>query len=90
MANFYGFSHQQLMEMQADTFHQYWLAITAIEAQDMLKQMQIADYPHLKKEDRKKVYNSIHKQAYPVKPSKEGKMLTSEDIANFLNGAING
>ena len=77
--------------MRADVFHQYWLAITVVEAQDMLKQMQISDYPHLKKEDRKRVYSSIQKQAYPIIEERaEEKLLTSEDIASFLQGAMNG
>lgn len=44
----------------------YWKAINVIEARERLVDMNIADYPKMKNEGRKKFYRQMRKQAYPI------------------------
>lgn len=41
------------------------MAITAIEAQRVLVDMKVADYPRMTKDGRSQLHKDIHKQAYP-------------------------
>lgn len=49
----------------------------------MLLNLRIADFPHLKKEDRKKLHKEIHKSAFP-KTHEEGKVLAFEEVARII------
>ncbi len=44
---------------------EYYEAITVIEAQDNLVQMNIMDYPRMKKDGRSKLYRHMRKLAQP-------------------------
>lgn len=67
-------------------FDQYWLAITKIEAEEMLMKLTIADYPHLKPTRRKELYNRL--KGYQGNGD-TGNLMTPADIARAI-GAING
>jgi len=68
--------------MPISKFLSYNEAITVIEAQEMLLQMQISDYPHNKGDARRSFHKKIFNLAYPN--NKESKILKSEDIALLL------
>lgn len=42
-----------------------WLAITQIEAQNLLSELMVADWPNMKKEARKKRHKELAKAAWP-------------------------
>lgn len=69
--------------MDADVVEAYWKAIDVIEAQEMLKALQVSDYPYLKKEGRKRLYKSMHNKAYPNE-NVNAKILTTEQVDKFL------
>jgi len=50
---------------------EYYNAITVIEAQQRLVEMNIADYPRMKSHDRKNFYNRIKKAAHPEEMQKK-------------------
>ncbi len=54
-----------------------------IEAQEMLKAMQIADFPHTQKSKREKIHRDLHKKAYPKTYSKP---VSTEDLARIIFG----
>lgn len=58
-----------------------WLAITQIEAQEMIKEFQIADYPNLKVKDKTRIYKDIHKLAYPDNAEK---VMDARTVAGIL------
>lgn len=89
MARFYSFSHKDMMDMDLDTFHSYWLMIDRLEPQEMLVDMSVGDYANMKKEDRKKYHKDIHKKAYPLESSKV-KLLTTEEAFKALGKMLNG
>jgi hypothetical protein len=74
-------SRQEALEMLACEFESLWLAITQIEAQEMIKEFQIADYPHLKAKDKSRVYKDIHKLAYPDNVEK---VMDAKTVASIL------
>ena len=61
-----------------------WLAITQIEAQEILSKLSVADWPNMKKEARAKRHRDLFKMAYPEKNSK--KAITPNDLARILGG----
>ena len=87
MLRFYnGFTPEHLDEMTVLDFNQYWKAIEYIEAQEMLVAITAEDYPHLKPNRRKEIYNKL-KNA--VRGSKTGNLTSPEEIAKAI-GAISG
>jgi hypothetical protein len=87
MLRFYnGLTPRELDEMSVIEFDQYWLAITKIEAQEMLLEFTVADYPHLKPNRRREVYNKLKKlQDNGQAPG----LMTPKDIAKAI-GALSG
>ncbi len=75
--------------MDWDTQESLWLAITQIEAQDVLINLTIAQYPWLKKEQQKKIHREMHRKAYP-KTHERVENLTTRQLAERLKQALNG
>jgi hypothetical protein len=55
-----------------------------IEAQEMLKQMSVASYPHMTKDQRGKLHKKLHKDAYPRTHS-DKPAIGPQDLAKILN-----
>tara|TARA_S200002703_G_scaffold48346_1_gene41767 strand:+ start:4908 stop:5165 length:258 start_codon:yes stop_codon:yes gene_type:complete len=85
MTRFYKIDSNQLDNMPVDEFQVYWEQITKLEAQEMLIQMTIADYPALKGHQRTNLYNKVKSHA----SDESKKLFSTKDIAAAL-GAING
>lgn len=69
-------------------FHEYWLAITPLEAEEQLRGMEYVSAPHMKKETRKNMIDR-HKRTLRLmikKPVK--KMKTVADLANVFAKAM--
>lgn len=71
------------MNLTNEEFEAYWLAITQIEAQDLLVKLRVADFPHMKTGDRKK----LHKQMLSLAYAKEERATatTMEDFVKQLS-----
>ena len=65
----------------------YWEAITMIEAQNLLMEMKVGDFPNMKKEDRGRLHRSLYKQAYPESAEQS---VTTASIAQRLRMAAHG
>ncbi len=76
--------------MDADTMEMYWLGITMIEAQDVLIQLNISDYPNMKSESRKKFHRNMHEMAYPQVHSDLTPIYNLEEAAQMMGALING
>ena len=88
MLRFYnGVTPESLDEMSVIEFDQYWLAITKIEAQEMLMELNVVDYPHLKPNRRKEIYNKLKRVQGNGKVS--GALMSPQEIAKKI-GAISG
>ena len=84
MAMFYGFSHEEMTKMPEHVFQEYWLAITQIEAQEMLKAMDVQDWPNTKAHKREDKRRKLYDEAYPMR--EVGKVLTLSELENKLKG----
>ena len=83
MARFYQWDLADIKNMNMDEFNSYHEAMTRIEAREHLVSLNLADYPNMKSEDRRKLFKSISDKAYPPKPED---FKSTEDLARFLNG----
>lgn len=73
--------------MLAHEFDQYLLSTYELESQSVLNQIQAADMPHMKKEQRTERFNKLAKMGYPEAESKK-RHLTLEALAAKLSGGI--
>ena len=62
----------------------YFQACSILEAQEMLRAMNVADYPYAKKDTRQKLHRQVHKQAFPD-AKKRG--MTFDDLKSILGKA---
>ena len=76
-----------MLNMDAETFGKYVQAITYIEGQNMLLDMQVADYPYLKRDDRKKLHSRLTKKSFPQNEETK-KFVSTEEAFKFLNTGI--
>jgi hypothetical protein len=82
---FYGWTPQIVEGFDTDEVEKYWQLITRIEAQEMLKQLTIQDWPNLKKDKRSSLHRKLHRDAYPVQQS-----ITLEDYIKNTGGGLGG
>ena len=71
--------------MPSFVFEQMWLAITKIEAQEILKAMSVSETPYLKKDAASKRYNEMKKLAQSSNNGKS-KSLSNKDVARIIMG----
>jgi len=75
--------------LDAETTEDYWLAITVIEAQAALVQMNIIGTPHMKRSQAEKLHRELHRKAYPT--THDGPLVGPEELARILGaGRIHG
>lgn len=86
LASFYGWTHHYIEDLEYDVALEYYEAITPIEAQVNLVEMNISDYPQMKKDGRQKVFRQMRKLAYPQGLQKE---ISFEDLVKKV-GIQNG
>ena len=83
MARFYGWTHDYIDDLDHETVIRYYSAITVLDAQERLVDMNVSDYPKMGKESRKKFFKEMRKKAYPSELQKE---VTFDEMARKLNG----
>ena len=80
-------SLEEIDNMEVLEFNQLWNAITMIEAQAMLTDLTVQDYPHLKKQKRTQIHRKLSNLAYPARKKE---LMTTKEIAEYLNRELNG
>lgn len=71
LARFYSWTHHYIENLEWDTALEYYEAITVVEAQEKLVDMNLSDYPHMKGDGRKSFYRKMRNMAYPKELQKE-------------------
>lgn len=84
----YKWTDREINGMPAKVFHQYWLAITALEAEDMLRGFKMSVYPHLKNIKAKELFSSTKRLIGRVINRSNGKLASYDDVVNKLQGLI--
>jgi len=77
------------MDMRADDFNIMFGCISPLEHQQMLIDMKVMMYPHLKKDAARKLHKHICKKAFPDKEA-GAKPLTSAQAEAMMNRVSNG
>jgi len=67
----------------------YWLAITQIEAQELLLALRVAGHPHTKKEVQRRLHREWYRLAYPV-TEETTEVLSTKAFAEKLKAALHG
>ncbi len=86
LCQFYGWTPGVALNLSNDLAETFYLGITVIEAQELLVQMRLSDYPRLETADRRKWHSEIHRLAYTKTYSKP---LTTVELFEKLKG-LNG
>lgn len=84
MANFYGWTHEYLLSMESKVFMKYYKIIPVIESQNQINSFTAADWPNMKKEKRKELFNKLQKLAKAANPRKKVKF-TKELLSSIIN-----
>lgn len=90
MVHFYGFSDQEVDKLSISKFVDYWNAITPIEAQKILMDINVSSFSSFKKADRRKFLNEIKKLAYSTIKRGKDVSLTTKEIALRLARKLQG
>lgn len=86
---FYCIGLEEVNNLDPEDAEGLWLAITQIEAQDLLMQLRVADYPHMKDGGRSRIHREWHKLAYP-RTQERLNSLSTKEFAEHLRGLFNG
>ena len=78
------------MDMPIDYFQDYWLAIDAIEARELVKSYNISSFPYLKASAQKKSYKEMQKIAENAIDTGETKTVSTKSIAQDLARKFSG
>lgn len=81
LCRFYGLSPDQLSVLDAEMVNTLHMAITPLEAQEMLMLLKVADFPTMKKEARSTLHKEMFKLAFP---HRKRKGITLDDIERVL------
>lgn len=71
--------------LKLDQFFRYYNAMGPILSQEKLREMEVSGYPHVKDQARKELFTKYSKEAKKMNPPK---VMTSEELGNFLKGKI--
>ncbi len=83
VASAYGWTLDDIRKLKNSELRGYYRLARQIDAEKALRQLNMADYPRMKGEDRKKFYKNLRKIAYP---NEKREVLTASQIARKLNG----
>jgi hypothetical protein len=78
-----------MMSMAWEEIDSYWRAVPVLEAQEILANLRVVDFPHMKKEARKIYHRAVSRQADP-KINVPVDNLTTEQLAERLTAALRG
>lgn len=76
--------------MTLDDFSMYWEAITILEAQESLLNMNVAAYPMMKKDEAKKYHRQMFDKAFPKNKERTRRPLTTAELAQLTGAGIVG
>lgn len=82
---FYSIQPSELYCLSTDEVSSLIKCIEIITAKEMLEDLVIADYPTLKADTRRKIFNDLKKKANPSILKPEARAITTKDLASILN-----
>jgi hypothetical protein len=67
-----------------------WLAITAIEAKEMINSIIVSGFPNQEVSKRRELMRSLEKQSKLVSSVKKDQNINNEDLDKWLRSALGG
>jgi len=83
LCHFYGWTHDYVATLDYSIAAKYYKAITHIEAEQHLVDMNITDYPRMTKDGRRSFYRSMVKMTHK---GTAGKEISYEQFAKRMKG----
>jgi hypothetical protein len=75
--------------MDLEAFEMLNQAMDIIEARETLTNFSISSYPHMKKEDQRKLHKKVHSAAF-AQTTDSSKPVSTKDIAERLRRSLGG
>lgn len=85
VCRFYGWTVDHVLKMLPQEFYDMFEAITILEAQEMLINMKIADWPNMKDDDRARFADQMQTSAYPDATRKGKKKISNKELFEILS-----
>lgn len=82
MARFYGWTPDEVYDLDVQQMSDFVLGMEQIECQEALLDIKIVSYPYTKKDSQSSFHRKLHNKAYP----QEQKPMTMERLAEMLSG----
>jgi hypothetical protein len=70
VARFYGWQHEEIMNMEVKTFNEYHSAIKVLSAKEELSSIEVVSYPHRKQNATKEHVSRLRKILSPYMKKK--------------------
>lgn len=83
LARFYGWTDAYIMELDMQTFHSYYTAITVIKSAECLSDLNVISYPHQKEASAKKYIKDLQKHLSPYQKKMD---LADVDLSKVIGG----
>lgn len=83
MARFYHFSLEYIYSLQTCEFHKLAKSMEILEAKEMLKDMKVAAFPHMKKESHDELKKAVARVANRLEEEAKPR-LSGREIAKAL------
>jgi hypothetical protein len=74
VARFYSFGHNEIMAMEYGLFQNYLDCMEKISAIELMDQITVASYPHMKEKARKDIYSSLNNKVKDLSEKKNKKL----------------
>jgi len=91
VARFYGWTIKEIREMHAEDFHTACILIEEIKSSELLDEVTVSAYPHIKTKSQEKIHRDLFKKAYPKREKDQSSdQFSVDDLAVILSsrGAI--
>ena len=76
--------------MEAIEFWKYYNCIGSIKSSELLQEFNAASFPHMKKEKRKEMFNTVKRSIDKVLEVSEKGLASYEDTIDKLRGLMSG
>lgn len=90
MVRFYNLTPDQVRELSAATAGQMWLAITRLEAEEMLRELVVVNSVNLEKDKKKRLIADLENKIKKTGPSQKSPEVSNEELDKFLRGVLSG
>lgn len=90
VANFYGWTNDEINNLPISIFNDYFISITPIIAEQQLMAFEANTFPHIKKEQRRNAIGKYKRMLSMYVDKTGGKLATIKDVAKAFARMMHG